>query len=151
MIASRRLDVKPLISSRFDFDDAPKAYEKLIQDRTTLGIVLAYSGSDKERDLSQVSLSQPSSYDKVKPVLAVIGAGNYASRVLIPAFVKSGAQFHTLVTSSGLNSVIHGEKFGFSYASSEVAETLANGEVNSVAIVTRHDTCLSRSRHFKSG
>ena len=140
MLASGRLSVEPLISSRFDFNDAPKAYEKLIEDRTGLGIILAYGASDVGRDISQVKLSGPNSYDTVKPVLAVIGAGNYASRVLIPAFKKAGAQFHTLVTSGGLNSVTHGERHGFTYASSDVADTLANSEVNSVVIATRHDT-----------
>jgi predicted dehydrogenase len=43
----------------------------------------------------------------------VIGAGNYASRMLIPAFAKAGATFHTLAASSGMAPVQVGRKFGF--------------------------------------
>jgi len=74
------------------------------------------------------------------PVLGFIGAGNYASRMLIPAFKAAGAQFHTIVTAGGINGVIHGQKAGFAEASTDVAAMLANAAINTVAIVTRHDT-----------
>jgi len=73
-------------------------------------------------------------------VLGFIGAGNYAARMLIPAFKAAGAQFHTIVTAGGINGVIHGEKAGFAEASTDMAAMLANPAINSVAIVTRHDT-----------
>jgi len=67
-------------------------------------------------------------------------AGNYASRMLIPAFKAAGAQFHTIVTAGGINGVIHGEKAGFAEASTDMAALLANTTINTVAIVTRHDS-----------
>lgn len=44
MMASGKLDMKPLISHRFSFDDAVKAYETLSGDKQALGIVLKYPG-----------------------------------------------------------------------------------------------------------
>jgi predicted dehydrogenase len=88
----------------------------------------------------QVSLNADVRFDATKPVCGFIGAGNYASRMLIPAFKKAGAQFHTIVTAGGINGVIHGEKAGFGSASTDVAAMLANPEINTVAIVTRHNT-----------
>ena len=76
---------------------------------------------------------------KSKPIMGFIGAGNYASRVLIPAFKAAGAQFHTIVTAGGINSVVHGEKTGFVDASTDPQDMLANG-INTIAIATRHDT-----------
>jgi predicted dehydrogenase len=72
--------------------------------------------------------------------MGFIGAGNYASRMLIPAFKAAGAQFHTIVTAGGINGVIHGEKACFAEASTDVEAMLANPAINTVAIVTRHDT-----------
>jgi predicted dehydrogenase len=60
--------------------------------------------------------------------------------MLIPAFKAAGAQLHTIVTAGGINGVIHGEKAGFAEASTDMAALLANAAINTVAIVTRHDT-----------
>ena len=79
-------------------------------------------------------------YTKTKPVLSFIGAGNYASRILIPAFKAAGAQLHTIVTSGGVSGVFHGRKAGFAQASTDVNSMLANAETNTVVIATRHNT-----------
>ena len=52
--------------------------------------------------------------------MSVIGAGNYASRMLIPSFAKAGARFHTIAASNGTGPVHVGRKFGFRYASTDV-------------------------------
>jgi predicted dehydrogenase len=140
MMASGQLDVKPLITHRFAFEDAPQAYEALTEDKGALGILLRYSSPVEERMVQQVTLAPDAKFDAQKPVLGFIGAGNYASRMLIPAFKAAGAQFHTIVTAGGINGVIHGEKAGFAAASTDVKAMLASGEINTVAIVTRHDS-----------
>lgn len=140
MMADGRLDVKPLITHRFAFDNAPDAYDVLTQDKKALGILLQYNPTAVDLGQRQVTLRTDASFDAAKPVCGFIGAGNYASRMLIPAFKKAGAQFHTIVTAGGINGVIHGEKAGFGHASTDVAAMLANPEINTVAIVTRHNT-----------
>jgi predicted dehydrogenase len=74
-------------------------------------------------------------------VLAVIGAGNYGSRVLIPAFKQAGARLDTLVSNGGVTAFHHGHKAGFAQASTDVeADVVRNQRVNAVVIATRHDT-----------
>jgi len=140
MMASGQLDVKPLITHRFDFEDATMAYDSLTQDKSALGILLRYSSPVEQRMVRRVALNPAADFNGQKPVLGFIGAGNYASRMLIPAFKAAGAQFHTIVTSGGINGVIHGEKAGFAEASTDVEAMLASSVINTVAIVTRHDT-----------
>lgn len=140
MMASGQLDVKPLITHRFSFEDATKAYDALTQDKSALGILLHYTSPLDERVVRRVTLAPGAQFNGQKPVMGFIGAGNYASRMLIPAFKAAGAQFHTIVTSGGINGVIHGEKAGFAEASTDVAAMLASPAINTVAIVTRHDT-----------
>lgn len=140
MLASGQLDVKPLISHRFAFEEAESAYRILTEDNTGLGILLEYTSSDKSRTVRKTKLNKSVTYNQVQPVMGFIGAGNYASRMLIPAFKAAGAQFHTLVTTNGINSVIHGAKAGFAEASTDTTDLLANPEINTVAIVTRHDS-----------
>lgn len=140
MLASGQLDVKSLITHRFAFEDAPKAYQMLTEDKSGLGFLLQYTSPVATRTIRSVTLAHGAKFDAQRPVLGFIGAGNYASRMLIPAFKAAGAQFHTIVTAGGINGVIHGEKAGFAEASTDMAAMLANAAINTVAIVTRHDT-----------
>jgi predicted dehydrogenase/threonine dehydrogenase-like Zn-dependent dehydrogenase len=140
MLASGQLDVKPLITHRFAFEDAPKAYEELTADKTGLGMLLHYTSPSEQRMARSVALKPTATFAPQRPVMGFIGAGNYASRMLIPAFKAAGAQFHTIVTAGGINGVIHGEKAGFAEASTDMDALLADTSINTVAIVTRHDT-----------
>lgn len=140
MLADGRIDVKPLISHRFDFSDAPAAYDALTQDKGALGILLRYDTAATNAAAGAVRLRPEAAFDAQRPVCGFIGAGNYASRVLIPAFQKAGAQFHTIVTAGGISGVIHGGKAGFAEASTDIEAMLANPVINTVAIVTRHSS-----------
>jgi len=143
MMASGQLDVAPLITHRFDFEEAPAAYEVLTAEQSALGIILRYPGAVEPRMRRSVQLKADAAYDRRRPVVGFIGAGNYASRVLIPAFRAAGAQLHTIVTAGGINGVIHGEKAGFTEASTDPASLFEGDGVNTVAIVTRHDSHAS--------
>ena len=140
MMASGQLDVKSLITHRYMFEDAAKAYQVLSDDKSVLGLLLRYSSPVEERHIKQLRLRPEATYSASKPVMGFIGAGNYASRVLIPAFKAAGAQLHSIVTSGGINGVIHGKKAGFLTASTDIEAMLADQSINTVAIVTRHDT-----------
>lgn len=140
MMADGRLDTAPLVTARFDFEDAESAYSALTEDRSGLGLVLRYTSPLEERLVSRTALAPDAQFSTARPVVGFIGAGNYASRMLIPAFKKAGAQLHTIVTSGGLSGAITGKKAGFAVAGSDVGALLDDREVNTVAIVTRHDS-----------
>lgn len=140
MLADGRIDVPSLISHRFDFNDAVRAYDVLTQERSALGIVLKYgSGSDELRQRT-VLLAEPRAYAPSEPVLGVLGAGNYASRVLIPAFQKAGAKLGAIVTSGGVSGAHFGKKMGFASVSTDDAQIFDNPAINTVVIATRHDS-----------
>ena len=140
LLASGQLNVKPLISHRFAFENAGEAYAKLGDDRSGLGILLDYKSPVETRLVDKVSLDTTSQFDPQRPVIGFIGAGNYASRVLIPAFKAAGAQLHTVVTSAGLSGVINGRSMGFTEASNDVGAMLSLPAINTVVVATRHDT-----------
>ena len=140
MLDSGQLDVDTLITHRFAFDDAPKAYDLLTQDKSALGVLLNYGKIDSRREIKSVELVDKKIFSSSKPVLGFIGAGNYASRVLIPAFKAAGGQLHTIATSGGVNGVIHGKKAGFQTATTDTSALIANPDINTLAIVTQHNS-----------
>lgn len=140
MLASGQLKVATLISQRFAFENASTAYEALAAGGAGLGMLLKYTSPVGQRDVRSVTLNDTARFESGRPVLGVVGAGNYASRILIPAFRNAGAQFHTVVSSAGISGVVHGEHAGFARASTDVAAMLAEPVINAVVIVTRHDS-----------
>lgn len=145
LFAAGSLNVAPLINHRVLFDDASRAYGLLSEEKETLAIILEYKNLTESLGGETLSLRENvqnlSSLKKFdNPVVGFIGAGNYASRMLIPAFKKAGARLHTISSSGGTNAAIHGRKNGFENATSDTEKLLANPEINSVAIVTRHNS-----------
>ncbi|RZV47988.1 MAG: dehydrogenase, partial [Sphingomonadaceae bacterium] len=143
MLAAGRIDVEPLISHRFDFADATKAYDQLAEDKSVLGMLLDYGEPADERHVAKVVLDDRPLPAAGEPVVGFIGAGNYASRVLIPAFKDAGADLRTIVSAGGTSGVIHGRKNDFAEAGADTSALLADESINSVAIVTRHNSHAS--------
>ncbi len=141
LMAGGQIAVGPLISHRFAFDDAPTAYETLASDTGSLGILLRYQHSVEERHQRTLPLETPVQRGPTSaPVVGFIGAGNYASRMLVPAFRQAGAVLHTIASAGGLSGVVQGRRLGFTNATSDTAEVLNHPEINTVAIATRHDS-----------
>ncbi len=136
-----QLDVSVLITHRYVFSEATSAYQTLTNDPKSLGILLIYENIGSEEKLvSSVSLSHAQEFQADKPIIGFVGAGNYASRMLIPAFKEANAQLHTIATSGGTSGVIHGEKNHFSETTTDTQAMLANPQINTIAIVTRHNS-----------
>ena len=147
-LATGALRTEPLVSHRFPIDEAAVAYDLLSSPEPSLGILLKYSGTadPQQRTITLPAESSPAGSRALRPdqpLLGVIGAGNYASRTLIPSFAKAGASFKTLAASSGTGPVHVGRKFGFRQASTDVPSLLADTSCNTVVIATRHDSHAS--------
>ena len=140
MMSCGQVDVKPLITHRFKFEEAAKAYDVLTSDKSALGILLHFQNDSNTRHEKSVTLNSEVTFEASKPVVGFVGAGNYASRMLIPAFKAGGAQLHTIATSGGINGVTHGEKAGFAKATTDTSAMISDSEINTVAIVTRHNS-----------
>ncbi|NQZ79916.1 MAG: zinc-binding dehydrogenase [Colwellia sp.] len=138
MMSLRKIDVKPLISHRYLFNDALSAYQTLTDNKQALGILLQYQNNENESQLDSIELNPKLIFDKKDAIVGFIGAGNYASRILIPAFKAANAKLHTLSTSGGVNSVIHGKNNSFHQATTNTDAMIENNEINTIAIVTQH-------------
>jgi predicted dehydrogenase/threonine dehydrogenase-like Zn-dependent dehydrogenase len=146
MMASGHLDVRSLITHRYDINDAVEAYG-LLNDSESLGILINYPKKNRDNLLStKVNLSNKTLKSSIPSsvCLGFIGAGNYASRTLIPAFKNAGCLLDTVVTSGGVSGIHHGIKNKFYSASSDINDLLTNKEINTVVIATRHNLHASQ-------
>lgn len=152
MLAESRLDVATLVSHRFDIQQAPQAYAVVGGSEPSLGIVLSYAepaalrtaaAADAPRART-VALPPPTTgtaaASEGAPRVSVIGAGNYAGAVLIPAFKAAGARLARIASAGGASSVHLGRKFGFAEATTDTAALLADAGADAVVVSTRHDT-----------
>lgn len=139
LMASGSLDVSPLISHRFELERADEAFTLLTSDEPSLGIVLQYGKSPDPARLSNRHVTLRDAPARAKCTVAFLGAGNYAGRVLIPAFKAAGAQLHSVVSGGGVSAVHFGRKFGFSEAATDSSAMLENPEIDTVVVATRHE------------
>src|SRR5205085_1601891 len=144
MMASGRLNVRPLVTHRFDLDSAASAYELLATTAEPyLGILLDYPVAELSSEPTRtVSLQRQSKPLPARdgPGIAFIGAGNYAGRVLIPAFAAAGARLRAIASGAGVSAAHYGRKFGFARATTEIDALIGAEDVDVVVIATRHDS-----------
>ena len=140
LMAAGGLRVGELITHRFDIGQAQPAYDALAGDRSAMGIVLTYPQAPAETKLARSVALKPAQPGRAGARLSVIGAGNFASRVLIPAMKSGGADLATVTSQGGVSALVHGRKNGFAEASTDVDAVLASPEIDGVVIATRHDT-----------
>jgi len=147
MMADGRMDVKPLISHRFAIEDAEQAYALVGGSGPSLGILLTYPGIEITPEGRTVALApsphpQPLSQGKRGANVGVsfVGAGNYATAVLIPAFKASGAHLRSVASSAGVSGLHAGRKFGFDETTTDTNRLFADADTNAVVITTQHDS-----------
>ena len=139
MMASGRLDVSPLISHRFDIENAAAAY-KLIETGAEpyLGILIEYP------DVGQTDLKRTIEINRssVKSQIGIgfLGAGSFARTTLLPALKNISAYHPRILCSAGGVSAEHsGKKLGFEVVTTDENAVYADKAVDTVFIATRHN------------
>jgi predicted dehydrogenase len=151
LMESGKLNVQPLITHRFPIEKAAEAYEVITgkKKEAFLGVLLTYETSKESRVTSErvifptvhrppaLSVAEGSSTVK----LGVLGAGLFANATLLPAIKKlKDIELVGIASAGGLHAQHSGRKFGFAYACADDEQILNDPNINTVAILTRHDT-----------
>jgi threonine dehydrogenase-like Zn-dependent dehydrogenase/predicted dehydrogenase len=144
MIDLGNLNVKPLVSHRFDINNANQAYQLFSGDEPSLGVLLTYPGLNITNFSKTLQLKMPGSNESKrlanKVSIGFIGSGSYATSVLIPAFKNSGALLKSAASKSGITGVYSGRKFGFDSTTTDVNNIFLDASINSIVVATRHDS-----------
>ncbi len=143
LMESGKLKVKPLVTHRFPIEKATQAYDVITgkKKESFLGVLLTYPKTvEKLESLKVVRFNVPT-FKPATCKLGVLGAGLFANSVLLPSIKKvDGVQLVGIASSGGLHAQHAGKKFGFKYATSSDDEIINDPNINTVAILTRHDS-----------
>ncbi|MCC6569403.1 MAG: bi-domain-containing oxidoreductase [Anaerolineales bacterium] len=142
LMESGKLIAKPLVTHRFPIEKATQAYEVITGKKKELflGVVLTYPQGKKKEERR---VAFPPIVNRKSSIvnLGVLGAGLFANSVLLPAIKKvDGVQLVGIASAGGLHAQHAGKKFGFKYATSNEDEIINDPNVNTVAVLTRHDS-----------
>ncbi len=143
LLAGGALDAHPLITHRFPIERAPEAYELILgkRDEPFLGVLLTYPAAPAPAP-AVVGRRDADAQGKGQAAvrLGVLGAGNFATAVMLPALRKVPAvQPVGVVSASGVSAAHARRKFGFRYAASDPQQVLDDPGINTVAVLTRHN------------
>ncbi|EKD91926.1 MAG: putative zinc-binding dehydrogenase, partial [uncultured bacterium] len=138
------MDVKSLISKRFDVDHAFEAYEELENNKSVLGILIDYPNQNLSHKMqSSVTIyDKKSAQNKVKidnVSVGFLGAGNYGANILAPAFQKAGVNLQSVMSSQGVSAKRLAKKCGFKSALTDDQMIYDDDKINTVVIATRHN------------
>lgn len=139
--ARKAVSVAPLITHRFTIDEAETAYQIVTGERQEPAIAIVLEYPETVPRSSRIEVRPVAAAPMERGIrIGVIGAGQFAKGVLLPAFVgQKSVRCRAICTVSGLTSKAVAERYGATYCTSDPAEIIQDPEVDAVVIATRHD------------
>lgn len=139
LVGEGKVQLKPLITHRFEIDQADAAYRLMTEGHTTyMGMLITYPLDHQQalRASINVAPNKPSG----QLTLGLIGAGNHVKDMLLPHLqTLSSVSIRAVCTASGINAKALAEKLRSGYCTSDYHEILRDPAINTVLIGTRHD------------
>jgi predicted dehydrogenase len=142
LMAGGKLQAAPLITHRIPIERGPEAYEIITgrKKEPFLGVLLTYPPEGASTS-TVIQFRQGTAGPENAVRLGVIGAGSFANATLLPALKKvEGVELAGIASAGGLHAQHSAKTFGFAYACSDDEQIIGDPGINTVAILTRHDS-----------
>jgi predicted dehydrogenase len=152
LVARNEVEVASLIDGVFPMAEAATVYENLKTGTLkAIGVLLEYpvpaddapAPSTKQvlAKAKQPAVLKNTDGHKERIELGFVGAGNYASSMLLPHLAKlPAASLAHVATTKSLSAVNAQQKFGFVTASTDADSVFSDESLDAIFIVTRHAT-----------
>lgn len=131
------LNVDSLITERAPFENYSEIYDN-IGKGNSIASLLVYNTEKNSSDPRNVKITDTKTYIAGKPVLGVIGAGNFTGSTILPKLKAAGAQIKSIASSKGLNGSIQAKKHSIENSTTDHKGILADSEINTVLVTTQH-------------
>lgn len=138
LIETKAINLNYLTTHEFDFNDAPKAFDLVVNHTEPFsGIALKYNVS---KDVSKTAITVNEAKPNSKVAISFIGAGSYAQGNLLPNIPTSDEVSRVgVMTNTGTTSKRVAEKFKFEFCASNEEDVL-DEKTNTLFVATRHDS-----------
>ncbi|HET6299167.1 MAG TPA: bi-domain-containing oxidoreductase [Kribbella sp.] len=146
LIAREQIDVSSLVARIFPIADATAVYQQLSTGALPgVGFLFEYPDSTplptQEPTLQPAPARRTVTGTGAKVRLGFVGAGNYASSMLLPHLAKNDDAVLTHVaTNKSLSAANAQRRFGFANISTDADAVLDDESVDAVFVVTRHSS-----------
>ena len=146
-MSAGQLDPSPLITHRFDLAEASRAYELITSDAPSIGVVLRYpdeastNGNGAHPRRIERAFS-PASRPASGTTAAVIGAGNFATRILLPILKQRNVRLRTIASGGGPSGAIAGAAFDAERVTADVDDIFEDPQ--SIQCSCSHGTTAMR-------
>jgi predicted dehydrogenase len=141
LLAAKRISVEPLVTHRFDLEEAPRAYQTIMDESSgSLAVLLRYRSAEPEpAPQKKVEIAGTPLPHKGGLQVALVGAGNLAKWDHLPNLKQiPGAVLRAIYSSSGARGKSYGLRFGAEYCCSDYEEILQDRAVDVVIIASRN-------------
>ena len=139
LLATGALDLGTLPQERFEIDDAETAYAALGGGQKPLLVLLSYPEREEagRRRVETRTVAAKSGRIGV----ALVGAGSFAQGSHVPNLLKlrDSFQIRAVVSRTGATAKAVAARTEAAYATTDLADVLADPEIDLVLIATRHD------------
>ncbi len=135
-IATGRLNVSTLITERVPLEQYDTIYGDMRR-QGSIASILEYPIESNIERIIKVENRQFKNTSNRK--FGIIGAGNYASGMIVPCLIKAKAPIKYIASSQGLTAKILAKKAGAEAATSDYHEMLKDEEIGCVIVSTRHN------------
>lgn len=136
-LSNGTLNIDSLITERVPFENYSEVYDN-IGKGNSIASLLVYDNDKKSNNLSNVKITGSKSYVSGKPVLGIIGAGNFTDSTILPKLKSAGAQIKTIASSKGLSGSILAKKYSIENSTTDYKDILADTDINTVLVTTQH-------------
>ncbi len=136
-LSNGALNIDSLITQRVPFENYSEIYDN-IGNENSIASLLVYDTDKTYKDPRNVKITNPKSYLPSKPVLGVIGAGNFTGSTILPKLNSAGAQIKTIASLKGLNGSIQAKKYSIENSTTDYKGILTDSEINTVIVTTQH-------------
>jgi len=141
LLADRRLDLEPIITDVHGVEAAEEVYEAIARGEAGLGMLFEYSPPAAPTPTLSVSAAATRPQPAPRARLGFIGAGNYASTMLLPHLARlPQVELVEVATRTGLSAANLQRRFPFERTSTDAAGLLAAADIDAVLIATRHSS-----------
>ncbi len=146
LVSNGKIQLKSLITHKFDIEDSVKAYDLILgkAKEPYIGILIRYpTGKVSQRAKFYIDENN----NKIKKIegnvisLGFIGCGHFAQAHLLPYLRnRKDINLKGVCTTTGVSAMSAGKKFGFEYYTTSADDILGDKDIDAVFIATRHNS-----------